>query len=201
MPYDILKPILEKATTDQLYMLEHHNPYLMEDTDELWQAHCQKDFRNYKREEMETFREMYLRCMDERESRLKALTANIKLAQDKSTPVRQTKLAYVDCVAKPPRGVAKKQVSVNFLSKCPVLLHINYFQAKNGILNISQPAVTPASRLSSSSKPSMSSKSEVVSVPPPPRTGGGHQAHLIKPKKAPLMQKTLAFMKGRFGRR
>lgn len=59
---------------------------------------------------METWREMYLRCRDERDAKLKALTVNIKQSIDKSIPVRQTKLAYVDSIVKPPRGVARKQV-------------------------------------------------------------------------------------------
>lgn len=59
---------------------------------------------------METWRDMYMRCLDERDARLKALTANIKQSQDKSLPVRQTKLAYVDSVVKPPRNIARKQV-------------------------------------------------------------------------------------------
>lgn len=54
---------------------------------------------------------MYLRCCDEREAKLRSLTATIKQSQDKSLPVRQTKLAYVDSAVKPPRGIARKQVS------------------------------------------------------------------------------------------
>jgi len=60
VPYDILKPILERATPDQLFMLEHHNPYLIEDTDILWQYHCNREFRNNERQEMESWREMYM---------------------------------------------------------------------------------------------------------------------------------------------
>lgn len=112
MPYSILKPVIDKATPDQLYMLEHHNPYLIEETDELWERHCQKDFRTKRREEMETWRDMYMRCMDEREAKLRALTTNIKQAQDNSLPVRTTKLAYVDSVVKPPRLVARQQVNI-----------------------------------------------------------------------------------------
>jgi hypothetical protein len=48
--------------------------------------------------------------LDEREAKLKALTTNIQQSIAKSTPVRQTKLAYVDGVAKPPRNVARQQV-------------------------------------------------------------------------------------------
>lgn len=60
MPYYIIKPVLERATPDQLFILEHHNPYLVEESDALWQFHCNKDFRTKKREEMESWREMYL---------------------------------------------------------------------------------------------------------------------------------------------
>lgn len=118
VPYLILKPILDKATPEQLFSMEHYNPYLVEDSDELWQLHCQKYFKNKKREELESWRDMYMRCLDEREAKLKALTANIKQSRDKSLPVRQTKLAYVDSNAKPPRNIAKKQV--NFIIYCVV---------------------------------------------------------------------------------
>ena len=50
------------------------------------------------------------RCHEEREARLKSLTANIQKSMAKATPVRTTKLAYVDSVAKNPRGSAKVQV-------------------------------------------------------------------------------------------
>lgn len=60
VPFDIIKPVLERATPDQLFMLEHYNPYLIEDTDALWKFHCTKEFRSKEREEMETWREMYM---------------------------------------------------------------------------------------------------------------------------------------------
>lgn len=60
VPYYIIKPVLERSTPDQLFMLEHHNPYLIEESDSLWQFHCNKDFRTKKREEMESWREMYM---------------------------------------------------------------------------------------------------------------------------------------------
>jgi transcription elongation factor B polypeptide 3 len=55
-----LKPLLEKLNADQLYVLEHHNPYLIEDTDHLWQFHSKKDFRGEQRGEMESWRDLYL---------------------------------------------------------------------------------------------------------------------------------------------
>ncbi|RZC34468.1 transcription elongation factor B polypeptide 3 [Asbolus verrucosus] len=179
VPYSVLKPILEKSNPNQLYSLEHHNPYLIEDTDELWQIHCQKEFRNKKREEFESWREMYLRCLDERDAKLKALTANIKQAQDKSLPVRTTKLAYVDAVAKPPRNIARKQ-------------------AKNGTAFERKPSVTPAARLSALATAGDAGK---VSVPNPgARAAERSSSHAVKPKKAPLMLKSISSFKNRFKR-
>lgn len=60
VPYDILKPVLERASAEQLFMLEHYNPYLIEDTDTLWEYHCNKEFRNMERKEMESWRDMYM---------------------------------------------------------------------------------------------------------------------------------------------
>lgn len=60
VPYDLLKPLLEKLNADQLYVLEHYNPYLIEDTDSLWQFHCKKDFRGESRNDMESWRDLYL---------------------------------------------------------------------------------------------------------------------------------------------
>jgi transcription elongation factor B polypeptide 3 len=175
VPYSVLKPILEKSNPNQLYMMEHHNPYLIEDTDELWKVHCQKEFRNKKREELETWREMYLRCLDEREAKLKALTANIKQSQDKSIPVRMTKLAYVDAVAKPPRNIARKQ-------------------AKNGTAFDKM----PSAKLSSLATAGDAGK---VAVPNPgSRAAERSTSHAVKPKKAPLMLKSISSFKNRFKR-
>ncbi|XP_050297213.1 transcription elongation factor B polypeptide 3 [Anthonomus grandis grandis] len=184
VPYSILKPILEKANPDQLYQLEFHNPYLMDDSDELWQLHCHKEFRNKKREELETWRDMYMRCLDEREAKLKALTANIKHSQDTSMPVRQTKLAYVDSFVKPPRNIARKQ-------------------AKNGtaMAAMKKPSQTPSERLSLLAKSGEAGK---TAVPNPGKAAVERPAYTpsnLKPKKAPLMAKTLSLLKNRFGRR
>ncbi|XP_057658804.1 transcription elongation factor B polypeptide 3 [Diorhabda carinulata] len=186
VPYIILKPIMERATADQIFNLEHHNPYLIEDTDELWQLHCQKDFRNKQREEMESWRDMYMRCLDEREAKLNAVKANIKLSQDKSIPVRTTKLAYIDSeFVKPPRNVAKRQ-------------------AKNGTINTDR-KITTTQKLTALAQSGEAGK---VSVPDPGRkaadrggsSGAVSSATVMKAKKAPLMAKTLSFMKNRFRR-
>ncbi|XP_074026421.1 transcription elongation factor B polypeptide 3 [Leptinotarsa decemlineata] len=158
--------------------MEHHNPYLIEDTDELWLLHSQKEFRTKKREELESWRDMYMRCLDEREARLSAITANIKQSQDKSIPIRTTKLAYVDSVVKPPRNVARQQ-------------------ARNGIFD-NRPVSTTA-KLSALAKSGEAGK---ISVPNPGSRAGERSSNAasLKPKKAPLMAKTLSFFKNRFKR-
>lgn len=52
----------------------------MEDSDELWHRHCQRDFKRETPQEYESWREMYLRKHDEREERLRKLTQNISSA-------------------------------------------------------------------------------------------------------------------------
>ncbi|KAJ8957481.1 hypothetical protein NQ314_006540 [Rhamnusium bicolor] len=164
VPYLILKPVLDKATPDQLFNMEHHNPYLIEDTDELWLLHCQKEFRNKKREELESWREMYMRCLDEREAKLNAITANIKQSQDKSTP----------------QGSRPKMVSSLIRNR----------------------AQTPASRVASLAS-SGGAKKAVVPNPASKaveRSSTSSSTAAMKPKKAPLMAKTLSFLKNRYRR-
>lgn len=60
VPYDVLKPIMEKVTVEQLYTFENYNPYLIGETDELWEYHCKRHFRTAKRQELETWRDVYL---------------------------------------------------------------------------------------------------------------------------------------------
>lgn len=86
------------------------------------------------------------RCLDEREAKLKTLTANIKQSIDKSLPVRSAKLAYVDNVVKPPRNILKKQ-------------------AKYGTANCVPNASGIKKKLISGGGPASATN---ISVPPPP---------------------------------
>ncbi|KMQ91117.1 transcription elongation factor b polypeptide 3 [Lasius niger] len=180
VPFDILKPILERATPDQLFMLEHYNPYLIEDTDTLWQYHCNREFRSNDRQEMESWREMYMRCLDEREAKLKTLTANIKQSIDKSVPVRSTKLAYVDNVVKPPRNILKKQ-------------------AKYGTANATPATVSSVKKKLVSGGGGINNATNIA-VPPPPMARFKASTSSVKKTKAPLMAKALQLIKGRYKR-
>lgn len=110
VPFEILRPVLDRAKPEQLSVIEYYNPYLLEESDVLWEPHCKRKFRNRQRIEMETWRELYERCTREDEIKLNKLTQNIKQHQEiTSNGVQKTRLAFLDSMVKPPRGIARKQ--------------------------------------------------------------------------------------------
>lgn len=110
VPFHVIRPVLEKAKPEQLSNIEYYNQELLEDTDELWEPHVKRKFRTRQRLEMESWREMYERCTQEDEIKLSRLTKNIKQHQEKtSNGVQKTKMAFVDSIVKPPRGIMRKQ--------------------------------------------------------------------------------------------
>nr|CAB3242162.1 RNA polymerase II transcription factor SIII subunit A3-like-1 [Phallusia mammillata] len=119
VPYDIIKPVLERCTAEQLYHLEDVNVYLLDDTDELWKKLSQQDFRGKVPDEMESWRELYLRLHDAREEKLARLTQTIQAKVIKSKPLeKRTKLAYVGIgQAKAPRNVQRAQLKYGTAGK------------------------------------------------------------------------------------
>lgn len=110
VPFDILRPVLERAKPEQLSVIEYYNPYLLDDSDVLWEPHCKRKFRTRQRDENETWRDLYERCTREDEIKLSRLTQNIKQhTETTSNGVQKTKMAYVDQMVKPPRSVQRKQ--------------------------------------------------------------------------------------------
>ncbi|MEQ2206370.1 hypothetical protein XENOCAPTIV_028564, partial [Xenoophorus captivus] len=134
VPFEILEPVLERCTPEQLYRIEQSNQVcqnlkpevicllrslvfplslrvqcFMEDSDDLWMRHCKRDFKRESPQEFESWREMYLRLHDEREERLRLLTQNISSAHANKPKGRQVKMAFVHSVAKPPRDVRRRQ--------------------------------------------------------------------------------------------
>lgn len=183
IPFDILKPVLQLASPEQLFTIESYNPYLMDDTDVLWQFHCQRKFRNSKRLELETWREMFLRCTEEQEARFNNLTDTIKRSQTVAVPLKQTKLAYVNSAVKPPRGIIKKQ---------------NQFGTKTKLI------ATPAARVAALNNVSnnIAKPGDVrLRVAAGLRDTAQVTSNPAKPKSAaPLMQKSLQSFRSRFKR-
>ncbi|XP_071804004.1 uncharacterized protein [Asterias amurensis] len=110
VPFDILHPVLARCSPAQLFHLEDCNPHFLQDSDPLWQKHAQRDFKGEWPSEMESWRELYIRKHDEREARLKSITANISRQMAEKDPGRLTKMAFVDRPAKPPRSVMRQQL-------------------------------------------------------------------------------------------
>jgi len=170
VPYFLIKPVLEKCNPDQLFRLEDFNPELVAEDDELWETHCQAEFKNKKPGEDESWRELYIRLKYERELKLKHITAHINRNQQKAQPVRTTKLAFVESIPKAPRGIKRAQE-----------INGTKFSVGPHKFDKSGPS-TKSSTISSS----ISSTAPTV-------------AKKIK-KTAPLMRKSLDMMKSRFRR-
>ncbi|XP_023687748.2 elongin-A [Paramormyrops kingsleyae] len=205
VPYEILEPVLERCTPEQLYRIEQCNQCFMEETDELWMRHCQRDFKHGSPQEYESWREMYLRLHDEREERLRMLTQNISSAHANRPKGRQVKMAFVNSVAKPPRDVRRRQEKFGTTSGGGASGSGN-----SAAVGMSAPAQMRTATLCSS-QPGDSGGPAEISLPPPPRfSTGGHSssgsAHSARDKPqvkkiAPMMAKTIKAFKNRFSRR
>lgn len=174
VPYDILKPVIDRATAKQLFLLEHNNPYLLDSTNHLWEQHCKKEFKNKKPEDMETFRDMYIRLVDERKQKLKNLSEQYSSKQATAIAQRRTtQLAFVGTNAKPPKSVARAQ-------------------AKYGT-----GTVVGASAHQSRADEIKARKHAMVNIQRAERSGVGPNArpNNAKKPKAPLMAKTMQFYK------
>lgn len=180
VPYDVLRPVLEKVTAEQLYNFEQLNPYLIGETDELWEYHAARHFRRAKRLHYETWRDLYMRCVEERDEKLQTVRENISQSIANSAPVRKTKLAYLDTTqVKPPRNVAKSQV-------------------KNGTSPVAVkrppkgPQPSPAAVQSVKERLAQQS----LAAPQAVTVSSKNSLNLLKKKKAPLMMKSLQLLKG-----
>ncbi|KAM3930914.1 elongin-A-like [Leptodactylus fuscus] len=109
VPFEILKPVLERCTPEQLNRIEECNPAFMEDSGNLWKKHCGRDFKGHRLLQYESWREMYLRLFNEREEKLRKITQNISSAHSGKPKGRQVKLAYIHGAAKPPRNIRRQQ--------------------------------------------------------------------------------------------
>uniref|UniRef100_A0A671YTQ7 Elongin A n=1 Tax=Sparus aurata TaxID=8175 RepID=A0A671YTQ7_SPAAU len=200
VPFEILEPVLERCTPEQLYRIEQSNQWFTEESDELWMRHCQRDFKRESPQEYESWREMYLRLHDEREERLRLLTQNISSAHANKPKGRQVKMAFVNSVAKPPRDVRRRQEKFGTTSASSAASTAAAAPIK----------IRPATDYSGESSRSSSSQfnppsSSRPSAPGGPGggAGGGHAAR-DKPqvkKIAPMMAKTIKAFKNRFSRR
>uniref|UniRef100_H3D190 Elongin A n=2 Tax=Tetraodon nigroviridis TaxID=99883 RepID=H3D190_TETNG len=196
VPFDILEPVLERCTPEQLYRIEQSNQWFIEDSDELWMRHCQREFKRETPQEYESWRELYLRLHDEREERLKLLTHNISTAHANKPKARQVKMAFVDSVAKPPRDVRRRQEK---------------FGTAGGLSTAaSTKAASPVKRVPTTdnsgelSRPTSSQQNHSTHSSSRSTPAGGAVLAKDKPqvkKIGPMMAKTIKAFKNRFSRR
>nr|XP_004572767.1 elongin-A [Maylandia zebra] len=197
VPFDILEPVLERCTPEQLYRIEQSNQWFTEESDELWMRHCRRDFKRESPQEYESWRELYLRLHDEREERLRMLTQNITSAHANKPKGRQVKMAYVNSAAKPPRDVRRRQEKFGTTSGSTASS-----TAAAAPIKI-RPATTDYSGESSQSSSSQNNPPPAGSSRFSAPSGVGHAAR-EKPqvkKIAPMMAKTIKAFKNRFSRR
>ncbi|KAE8282303.1 Elongin-A [Larimichthys crocea] len=207
VPFEILEPVLERCTPEQLYRIEQSNQWFTEESDELWMRHCRRDFKRESPQEYESWREMYLRLHDEREERLKLLTQNISSAHANKPKGRQVKMAFVNSVAKPPRDVRRRQEKFGTLSG----------SSTAASTAAAAPIKIRPANIDYSGESSRSTSSQLNPSPSSSRSsalggggggaaggGGGGPAARDKPqvkKIAPMMAKTIKAFKNRFSRR
>lgn len=200
VPFEILEPVLERCTPEQLYRIEQVNQYFMEESDELWMKHCRRDFKRESPQEYESWRELYLRLHDEREERLRMLTQNISSAHANKPKGRQVKMAFVNSVAKPPRDVRRRQekfgtksgsTSASVVAAAPTPVKIRPSMPYSSHNQSSEGSQSSFSSPPESSRSSASSSSAGPSARDKPQ---------VK-KIAPMMAKTIKAFKNRFSRR
>merc|ERR1719376_402545 len=113
IPYDIVKPVLEKCTAQQLSRIEDYNEELISSTHELWEKHCKKEFRNKikSKNEFQEWRELYFELCEERDRKLERLKKKIKKNTVLHEPAgKRTKMAFTGIGdAKAPRNIRKAQ--------------------------------------------------------------------------------------------
>ncbi|KAK0404523.1 hypothetical protein QR680_017488 [Steinernema hermaphroditum] len=186
-PYDLVKPVLEKCTPEQLLHIEAYNEYLLEDTDELWARICDKKYPNEETYKCETWRDFYLRKQRESEEKLRRLASRI--GTGKTATISGRTAMQLDAPTAP-REVRKRALAFG-TSQVTVALPsaIEVSKSRREIFNSGSkssfqqlPAVIRAAKHST-----VGAKTEKRVAAPPPAAG----------KRGALMAKTLKMMKNR----
>ncbi|XP_051945649.1 elongin A, like [Xyrauchen texanus] len=182
VPFDILEPVLERCTPEQLLRIEEYNPVYVGVTDHLWERHCQRDFRNARLQEYESWREMHLRMSEERKRKLQQLTKSIVSAHSGKPKGRQVKMAFIHSAAKPPRNVRIQQE----------------IYGTAGPVTLPHPTDKPSSVKAHESR----AKSSYIEPPKPSNNNSGQTQDPRKIKRvAPMMAKSLKAFKKQLNRR
>uniref|UniRef100_A0A096M5J7 Elongin A, like n=1 Tax=Poecilia formosa TaxID=48698 RepID=A0A096M5J7_POEFO len=192
VPFELLEPVLERCTPEQLLRIEEYNPIYIGVTDHLWGKHCQRDFKDCKLQEYESWKEMYIRLSEERERKLKRLTKTIVSAQSQKPKGRQVKMAFIHTVAKPPRDVRIQQEIHGTAMHQPHQLKCRWMHCACSYVYSNKHQENPMR--SSCNEPYRSSSTSGSG-------GSNNQDPRKKIKVAPMMAKSLKAFKKQLGRR
>ncbi|CAD5233935.1 unnamed protein product [Bursaphelenchus xylophilus] len=181
VPYRLLKPVLDRCTTDQLDRISARNPQLWSDLDEQWENIVQKTFRNEaQRKKKETWYQCFTRLNKEREARLHRISEGIK---QKSTQIMKSekRTAMVDVIN--PSFARKRQI-------------------RSGIAPSNAVGIPDALEVSKARRQVFTGNKSAINALPSALKGGkattSYQSRTqkVQPRGA-LMQKTLKMLKGR----
>lgn len=77
IPYELLKPALERATPEQLLRIVKLNPQIEMECDELFKIICMKKPKQFRNMSDETWKETYVRTLKEEDDKFALLTSRI----------------------------------------------------------------------------------------------------------------------------
>ncbi|KRX44795.1 Eukaryotic translation initiation factor 2A, partial [Trichinella murrelli] len=159
VPYSILRPVLSRASPQQLVKIEHYNPYLSIDLQELWKEHCKKEFNCLACDllKKETYRQMYERMVMQREQKFLEVTRSISESMNNAN-VRVAKLSEV----KTPRDVLRRQAKYGTgllaLPSCEDIIESRRYGLVGGGSSSKMKSLASSSRRSETKVPSLQSR-------------------------------------------
>jgi len=91
--YELVKPVLERANAKQLVKIESYSPDFVQHSDELWKKLCLKEFKDCEPEEDESWRELYFRKHDAKETKFRQTCMQISSKHANAPKGRKTLFA------------------------------------------------------------------------------------------------------------
>lgn len=147
------------------------------ESDEPWKTHCQRHFEGKTPARGETWRNLFRRCEQERDHKIQKIARRIKRHGEKATPVRQAQVVESQL----PGGTCRGASATTVIKKT----------IKNQI-TIRQSGSSTSSSVSTHG-PTVTTTTKTIVI----KQNNGSK---VKPKTAPLMQKSMQLFKNRFRR-
>lgn len=146
-----------------------------DESDEPWKVHCQREFQGRIPLRDEKWRDLFIRCEHERDSKIEKIARRIKKHEKKAVPARQARVVDHQLPGGKSRAISSSTVITKTIRN-----------------NINSRHLSSPSSSAASSQPSTST----IVVRRETNAANGSK----KAKTAPLMQKSMALFKSRFRR-